>query len=116
MSSYPGFVGFRIKTKKTYLYKIDIYKKFIDSTIKYTGKEKDRLFRIDIIEKFMVFLEKNGIEVQEGTKGEMRYTLRFYLEINEILNDYLGLKFNSEMRTSANKKHLHGGYTKCDWM
>lgn len=112
-SSYPGFIGFRIKeeTKDT-LYTDSVYEEFISKTVQYTGNNKDRVFRSQLMDMFVNYVIKN-YKVHPDTKGISRYKLIFMNEFNSMFKKFLNVDYNSELRSSANKLNLHGGFACC---
>jgi phage anti-repressor protein/predicted GIY-YIG superfamily endonuclease len=109
ISSYPGFVGFRIKEESSIIYEENIYKDFFEKTVKYTGNTKDRIFRTILLDTFVIFVE-NNYKLNKDTKGKMRYKLNFSNEFVSMIKKYLKIDYNAELRCNKGKSNFHGGF------
>jgi len=112
MSSYPGFVGFRIKEEITVLYKQEIYEEFFNSKVINTGNLTDKVFRRPIIDLFVDFIRKK-YEIHKDTVGKERYKLIFINEFTKMFKIIVNVEYDEELRSSAAKTNLHGGFRCC---
>ena len=82
-STYPGFVGIRIKEELAIIYSEELYREFFTSNVIYTGKQTDRVFRSVLCDKFVDFVTNNHT-LHPDTKGAQRYKIAFLNEFNAM--------------------------------
>ncbi len=112
-SSYPGFVGIKLKDLKlTCLYSESIYKEFIDKHIKITNDLNDKLVRVVIINKFVEWIKTTSYPWNPKTKGEERYTKVFFDEITSIIKNLTGVNYEADRHASSNGEYEVKGKNK----
>lgn len=112
LSSYPGFIGIRIKCdNKTSnnIYSKEIYQEYFKECIECTNCPDDRIFKTELLNNFITFVSKK-YTIHKDTKGSIRYTISFINEFIKEIKEELGICLNLELRCNKGKSKYHGGF------
>ncbi len=108
LSSYPGFVGFRIKEDKDFLYTYNIYKEFASKYITYTGNKVDMTHRVNSMDLFIEWLKTTEYKTHQNSVKSSRYKLCFINEFTSNIKQIFDIEYYGDARARVNGEHIHG--------